>query len=187
MYGYTNKSFDALPFRFRSAERRHAARDQHLRLNCHRYLCTLIATFLLYRSLVNDRTPCVPQFSPCVTPRHVSCEIGIPYGIAISGCSRSSLARRWSLLPHDLPDRELLCSNILMSPSRRSKRAKTQHEPEPQLTMGPNVYPHPEPQFVHFPSRRSVVHSTKGIVSSTQPLATSAGIEILRKGGNAAV
>jgi gamma-glutamyltranspeptidase/glutathione hydrolase len=50
-----------------------------------------------------------------------------------------------------------------------------------------NVYPHPEPQFVHFPSRRSVVHSTKGIVSCTQPLATAAGIDILRKGGNAAV
>ncbi|KAH8725114.1 nucleophile aminohydrolase [Phaeosphaeriaceae sp. PMI808] len=52
--------------------------------------------------------------------------------------------------------------------------------------MSLNVYPHPEPQFVHFPSRRSVVHSTKGIVSCTQPLAAAAGIEILRKGGNAA-
>jgi len=49
-----------------------------------------------------------------------------------------------------------------------------------------NVYPHPEPQFTHFASRRSVVHSTKGIVSCTQPLATAAGIDILRKGGNAA-
>jgi hypothetical protein len=174
-------------FRFRSAERRHAARDHCLRLNCHRYLCTLLTTFLFYRSLVHDTTPCASPSSPCDTPRHVSCEIGIPYGIAISGCSRSSLAHTWSLLPHDLLDRELLCSNVLMSPPRRSKRAKTQHEPEPQYKMGPNVYPHPEPQFVHFPSRRSVVHSTKGIVSSTQPLATSAGIEILRKGGNAAV
>ncbi|PVI05126.1 gamma-glutamyltranspeptidase [Periconia macrospinosa] len=52
--------------------------------------------------------------------------------------------------------------------------------------MSPNVYPHPEPQFLHFPSRRSVVHSTKGIVSCTQPLATAAGLEALRKGGNAA-
>lgn len=53
--------------------------------------------------------------------------------------------------------------------------------------MGPNVYPHHEPQFTRFPSRRSVVHSTQGIVSSTQPLATAAGLDILRKGGNAAV
>jgi len=53
--------------------------------------------------------------------------------------------------------------------------------------MGPNVYPHPAPQFARFPSRRSVVHSTQGIVSSTQPLATAAGLDILRKGGNAAV
>ncbi|KAK7186414.1 hypothetical protein DPSP01_013107 [Paraphaeosphaeria sporulosa] len=52
--------------------------------------------------------------------------------------------------------------------------------------MGTNVYPHPEPQFVNFPSRRSVIHSTKGIVSCTQPLASAAGIEVLRKGGNAA-
>lgn len=39
----------------------------------------------------------------------------------------------------------------------------------------------------HFPSRRSVVHSTKGIVSSTQPLATAAGVRVLEKGGNAAM
>ncbi|KAF2003776.1 acylase ACY 1 [Amniculicola lignicola CBS 123094] len=52
--------------------------------------------------------------------------------------------------------------------------------------MGPNIYTHPEPQFAHYPSRRSVVHSTKGIVTCTQPLAAAAGVEILRKGGNAA-
>lgn len=42
------------------------------------------------------------------------------------------------------------------------------------------------PTFAKFPSRRSVVHSTKGIVSSTQPLATQCGLDVLRKGGNCA-
>jgi gamma-glutamyltranspeptidase/glutathione hydrolase len=37
-----------------------------------------------------------------------------------------------------------------------------------------------------FKSRRSVVYGTHGIVSSSQPLACEAGLEILRKGGNAA-
>ena len=41
-------------------------------------------------------------------------------------------------------------------------------------------------EFIRFPSRRSVVHSTKGIVSSTQPLANEAGYKIFAKGGNAA-
>lgn len=38
-----------------------------------------------------------------------------------------------------------------------------------------------------FASRRSVVHSKKGIVSSTQPLASAAGLKVLEKGGNAAM
>lgn len=41
--------------------------------------------------------------------------------------------------------------------------------------------------FTAFPCRRSVVHSTKGIVSCTQPLAAEAGQRILKLGGNAAV
>ncbi|EPS39402.1 hypothetical protein H072_6812 [Dactylellina haptotyla CBS 200.50] len=41
-------------------------------------------------------------------------------------------------------------------------------------------------ELFKFPSRRSVVHSTKGIVSCTSPLACQAGIKILEKGGNAA-
>lgn len=45
---------------------------------------------------------------------------------------------------------------------------------------------HPALVFDRFPSRRSVVYGVKGIVSSSQPLATEAGLEILRKGGNAA-
>ncbi|ROV98327.1 hypothetical protein VMCG_07183 [Cytospora schulzeri] len=47
-------------------------------------------------------------------------------------------------------------------------------------------YPSDDGVFMHFPSRRSVVHSTKGIVSSASPLATEAGLRVLREGGNAA-
>jgi gamma-glutamyltranspeptidase/glutathione hydrolase len=39
--------------------------------------------------------------------------------------------------------------------------------------------------FQRFPSRRSVVYGTKGMVACSQPLAAEAGLEILRKGGNA--
>jgi gamma-glutamyltranspeptidase / glutathione hydrolase len=42
------------------------------------------------------------------------------------------------------------------------------------------------PEFSLHPSRRSTVHSTKGIVACTQPLAATAGQRILAKGGNAA-
>ena len=49
------------------------------------------------------------------------------------------------------------------------------------------VYPIGDPPFVQFPSRRSVVHSTKGMVACTQPLAAEAGQRILKMGGNAAV
>jgi gamma-glutamyltranspeptidase / glutathione hydrolase len=39
---------------------------------------------------------------------------------------------------------------------------------------------------LHFNSRRSPVYSRAGIVATSQPLATTAGLEILRQGGNAA-
>ncbi|KAL8782590.1 MAG: hypothetical protein Q9213_005268 [Squamulea squamosa] len=48
------------------------------------------------------------------------------------------------------------------------------------------IYLSSDPKFIPFPSRRSVVHSTKGIVACTQPLAAQAGQRILRDGGNAA-
>ncbi len=43
----------------------------------------------------------------------------------------------------------------------------------------------PDIVFQRFPSRRSVVYGAKGIVAASQPLAVEAGLEILRKGGNA--
>ena len=49
-----------------------------------------------------------------------------------------------------------------------------------------NLRSEDDKNFMCFPSRRSVVHSTKGIISSTQPLANEAGYKILAKGGNAA-
>lgn len=48
------------------------------------------------------------------------------------------------------------------------------------------IFPSSDPNFISFPSRRSVVHSTQGIVACTQPLAAQAGQRILRDGGNAA-
>lgn len=48
------------------------------------------------------------------------------------------------------------------------------------------VFPPPSAEFMKFPSRRSVVHSTKGMVACTQPLAAKCGIDILNAGGNAA-
>ncbi|KAL2278870.1 hypothetical protein FJTKL_14047 [Diaporthe vaccinii] len=49
-----------------------------------------------------------------------------------------------------------------------------------------DLFPPGRPIFAKFSSRRSVVHSTKGIVACTQPLAAKCGIEILDAGGNAA-
>ena len=43
----------------------------------------------------------------------------------------------------------------------------------------------PDIVFQRFASRRSVVYGAKGIVAASQPLAVEAGLEILRKGGNA--
>jgi len=44
----------------------------------------------------------------------------------------------------------------------------------------------PAPLPIEFRSRRSSVYGRRGMVASSQPLATAAGLDILRRGGNAA-
>ncbi|CAK7243521.1 MAG: hypothetical protein STHCBS139747_005046 [Sporothrix thermara] len=48
------------------------------------------------------------------------------------------------------------------------------------------LFPDGSDVFQRFPSRRSVVHSTRGMVACTQPLAAKCGIDVLQAGGNAA-
>ncbi|KAI8948302.1 gamma-glutamyltranspeptidase [Xylaria longipes] len=48
----------------------------------------------------------------------------------------------------------------------------------------PSVFPPASDEFVKFASRRSVVHSTKGIVACSQSLAAKCGIQVLDAGGN---
>lgn len=50
-----------------------------------------------------------------------------------------------------------------------------------------SIYQPSSAQLAKFASRRSVVHSTEGIVAAPQPLAANCGLEVLRAGGNAAV
>ncbi|KAL4780386.1 nucleophile aminohydrolase [Aspergillus varians] len=50
-----------------------------------------------------------------------------------------------------------------------------------------SLFDDPTPDLFKFPTRRSVVHSTEGIVACTQPLAAKCGLEILHAGGNAAM
>lgn len=50
-----------------------------------------------------------------------------------------------------------------------------------------SLFEDPTYDMFKFPSRRSVVHSTEGIVACSQPLAAKCGLEVLRAGGNAAV
>ena len=53
--------------------------------------------------------------------------------------------------------------------------------------MASNEHPnHPPPPPLHYTSRRSPIYATNGCVSTSQPLATSIGLHILRSDGNAA-
>jgi hypothetical protein len=88
-----------------------------------------------------------------------------------------------------------ICSHVCYRASLQPRRAltvviKRSFTHSSKLTMPlptSSVYPPPSGEFMKWPSRRSVVHSTKGIVACTQPLAAKCGIDILNAGGNAAV
>lgn len=79
---------------------------------------------------------------------------------------------------------------FLLSTSSRKLHAKLLHASamahlEDRIKWD-RLLPSHDPHFQRFPSRRSVVFGLKGVVASSQPLATEAGLAILRKGGNAA-
>lgn len=42
-----------------------------------------------------------------------------------------------------------------------------------------------DPTIYQYPSRRNVIYSSRGMVATSQPLASQAGLEMLRRGGNA--
>lgn len=42
-----------------------------------------------------------------------------------------------------------------------------------------------DPDYSPYPSQRNVVYAKNGMVATSQPLAAQAGLDILKKGGNA--
>ena len=42
-----------------------------------------------------------------------------------------------------------------------------------------------DPLYHPYASRRSLVYGTRGMVATSQPLAAQAGLDMLKKGGNA--
>ncbi|KAJ6437281.1 gamma-glutamyltransferase [Purpureocillium lavendulum] len=69
---------------------------------------------------------------------------------------------------------------MVAKPAETSSEASREDETTPSPAQNP-----PAPVF-KFESRRSVVHSTEGIVACSQPLAAKCGLDVLRAGGNAA-
>ena len=63
--------------------------------------------------------------------------------------------------------------------------SSTAHNSSSAAPIACDKFDKPELLLQRFASRRSVVYGTKGVVSASQPLAVEAGLEILRKGGNA--
>jgi hypothetical protein len=84
---------------------------------------------------------------------------------------------------HSQPDRLQFFNQLLSNQLTQFHTIKRNEMP---LNLN-SVYPAVHPEFQSFPSRRSVVHSTQGIVACTQPLAARCGLKILDAGGNAAV
>jgi gamma-glutamyltranspeptidase/glutathione hydrolase len=42
-----------------------------------------------------------------------------------------------------------------------------------------------DPRYFPYPSRRQLVYGAKGVVAASQPLAAQAGLDVMKRGGNA--
>jgi len=101
------------------------------------------------------------------------CSFWYSWDSSCSLLSRDMLRMSWRM-----PDYRAGASNIATLPFADNGTGCPQ-----QLTW--TKMDQPQFLFQQFASRRSVVYGTKGIVSSSQPLATQVGLGILDKGGNA--
>src|SRR6185503_13192425 len=94
-------------------------------------------------------------------------------------------SRRWSFLLKTAPR---VCKPPMWCPSRKTRPAGYSFANQTELPRGSSVFCYNSFAMttLTFNSHRSPVHGRGGIVSTSQPLATAAGLETLAKGGNAA-
>ncbi|KAJ3097912.1 hypothetical protein HDU96_000206, partial [Phlyctochytrium bullatum] len=118
---------------------------------------------------------------------------------AIACCMRDDEEEdRRPVLPRNaekesLKDRTSTDANPVSPRDGRVQEKTAGSEPKPPIEQSTTMSyasassaPLPTPDPLPFTSRRSAVYSTRGIVATSQPLATRAGLQILAQGGNAA-
>lgn len=150
-----------------------------MRTPSHRILSSALTYDLRLSSMSNSRRanrqaslhPLLPNLRGALLP-----DLGMAMGAsaAIIVCSRSPPAPASAAKPSFRSPKHFLSLDALAFQSSMS------------CSSGSGSYPARGAAFGAFPSRRSVVHGVKGIVSTVSPLANDAGLRILRAGGNAA-